>query len=123
MKSVEKISPVLEKIILTGLEKADNVLGISVSQSSIKLYFLENTLFVLFSKINGYTNKNIVSLFEVKNTESSFLFSIINQILEDLDIYGEDAKKDIILDLYPKVISFCKKISFDCRDFENYLKN
>jgi len=122
MKSIENISPSLEKILITGLEKTENVLEIPLFQASIKLHSLENTIFVLYSKLDNYTKKNIVSLFEIKKTESSYLLNSINQIIDDLDRFGEEEKRKETLELYSKVISFCKEISFDCHDLELFLK-
>lgn len=122
MKHIENISPSLEKILSYGLEKSEKTSEIILFQSSITLYYFENTVFVIYRNINNYSKKAVVSLFEVKNTESYYLFNSINQIIDDLDIFGEDEKRKETFDLYTKVISYCKQISFDCTDFKNALE-
>jgi len=122
MKSIENVSPALENVLVSGLKKADSFLEIALFQASINLYYYENTIFVLYSKVDTYTKKNIVAFFEIKNTESYFLFSTINQVLDDLDRFGEDQKRKETLDLYSKVISYCNQISFQCTDFEIAIK-
>jgi len=122
MKSIENVSSLLEEILVSGLKKADSFLEIELFQASIKLYYYENTVFVLYSKIDTYTKKNIVAFFEIKNTESYFLFSTINQVLDDLDRFGEEQKRKETLELYSKVISYCNQISFGCTDFETAIK-
>lgn len=118
MKLIEKMSPALEKIVAIGLNTSHNVLKIPLFQASINLYYFEASLFVLYSKYEAYTDKNIVSLFEIKKNESSFLFDTINQIIDDLDRFGEAEKAKETFEIYSKVLSFCKNICFDCTDFK-----
>ncbi|MGE5472748.1 MAG: hypothetical protein ACM3UU_00840 [Ignavibacteriales bacterium] len=122
MKAIEKMSPSLEKILTAGLEKSESTLKIPLFQASINLYYFESSLFVLYSKEDSYTKKKVVSLFEIKNNESSFLFNTMNQIIDDLDRFGEDEKRKETFEVFSNVLSFCKKISFDCTDFEIALK-
>lgn len=118
MKSIENISPKLEKVILKGLEIAHQSACIELYQAVISLYNLEDTIFVHYQRRNTFSNKNIINFFEIKSTESYYLFDTINSIVEDLDSFGTEAGRQDSQKIYSRVIDFCKKAGFDYKDLE-----
>lgn len=121
MKTIENISPVFEKLLEKGLEISVDSASLTLYGAELSLFYLEDTVFLVCKIKNTYTNKNQVKLFEIKKAESSFLLTAVNQVIDDLDRFGEDEKKKDSIAVYRYVITFCKKIIFDCKEFESAL--
>ncbi len=123
MKSVENISPLLEKVVLTGLNAANEHIEIKVHNTSISLYNIGDTIFVHYKHFNSFANKSTSSLYEIRFKESFYLFDTIRSLVQDIDDYGKDAGVQDTLTVYSKVIEFCKKVNFQYKDFEIALEN
>lgn len=118
MKAIENISARLENILLKGLETADKKVQVKLFNSSVSVYHVEDTVFVHYQHLKTFANKNEVNFYEIKSSESYYLFDSIKSIVEDLDNYGTDAGKQDALKIYSSILSFCKEIGFGCKDFE-----
>ncbi len=123
MKLIESISPVLEKVILKGLEAADEHIGIKLHHTSISLYHIEDTVFVHHKHFNPFSNKSSVSIYEVRSRESFYLFDTIRSLVEDMDSYGKETGVQDASKVYSETIGFCKKVNFEYKDFEIALEN
>lgn len=118
MKSIENISPKLEKVILKGLELSNESTHIKLFKVLISLYRVEDTVFIYYQHQNTFSNKSTVNVYEIKSTESYYLFETINMIVKNLENYGTDTGKQDALKIYSAAVDFCKKIDFEYRDFE-----
>ncbi len=118
MKSIENISPKLEKVILRGLELSSESTHIKLFKAVISLYRVEDTIFIYYQHQNTYSNKSIVNVYEIKSTESYYLFETIDIIAKDLENYGTEADKQDALKIFSDAMDFCKKINFEYGDFE-----
>lgn len=122
MKTIENISPVLEKILLKGLSETSPLKEINVMSSCITLFFLDDKLFLFFKKKNPYTNTSLVSLYEIGLNESSFLSVALDAIVLSFDFLDEDSLNETKKFVFEKVVSFCSEVSFPCKEIEFYIK-
>lgn len=122
MKSIENISQQLEKVILKGLDTTNYQTHIKLFQAGISLYFIDGTMFIYYNRFNPFSKTRMVNLYEIKSTESYYLFDTIKKIIEDISNYGHEASEQDTFKIYSEVIKFCKKIGFNYKDFEIAIK-
>ena len=118
MRSFENISSEFEKIILKGLELTETNTQIKLFHSTISIYKMEDTIFVYHQHLNSFSNKTVVSLYEIKSAEIYYLFDTCKSIIEDADEFGTEASKQDAIKIFSSVIDFCKKTGFEYKDFE-----